>query len=195
MVQPDKAQGTKEISRDHKLSISESKLITITGGKWTTYRQMAEEVVDAAIKTANLKYSPCKTHHLKIHGSTSGKEKDHLSIYGSDASPIRELANENPELQEKIHPKFPNILAEVVWAARFEMARSIEDILARRLRILFLNARAAIEIAPKVAKVLSQELKKDQTWEEQQIEKFLKMAQNYLPQVPQEKDNRKLKLH
>jgi glycerol-3-phosphate dehydrogenase len=181
LVQPDKAQGTKEISRDHKLSISESNLITITGGKWTTYRQMAEEVVDAAIKIGNLKSTPCKTQSLRIHGYTTEDSQDHLNIYGSDARNIHNLSEERPELKKLLHPKFPHILAEVVWAARYEMARTVEDVLGRRLRMLFLNAGAAIEAAPTVARILREELNKESAWENEQIQKFTEMAQNYLP--------------
>lgn len=182
LVQPDKEKGTKEISRDHKLSIAPSNLITITGGKWTTYRKMAEDVVDAAIQTGNLSNSECITQDLKIHGYTLDDHKTFLSTYGSDGDLIVSLTKNNPELKELIHPKFPNIKAEIIWATRNEMARNVEDILARRLRLLFLDARAAIDSAETVARLMASELKKDQTWQKDQIIKFTKMAQHYLPE-------------
>ena len=180
LVQPDKEKGTKEISRDHKLSISKSNLITITGGKWTTYRKMAEDVVDAAIETGNLTRSACRTQDLRIHGYTIDVHQNALSTYGSDAVHIVNLTKNNPKLKELIHPKFPNIKAEIVWATRYEMARNVEDVLARRLRILFLDARAAIDSVETVANIMASELKKDQTWETEQIKKFTNMAQHYL---------------
>ncbi|MGY5851150.1 FAD-dependent oxidoreductase [Salegentibacter sp. F14] len=196
LVQPDKEKGTKEISRDHKLSISASNLITITGGKWTTYRKMAEDVVDAAIETGNLTRSSCRTQDLKIHGYTTDIQNDALSIYGSDAGHITDLTKNNPKLKERIHPKFPNIKAEIVWAARNEMARNVEDILARRLRMLFLDARAAIDSVETVAGILAVELNKDKTWEKEQIKKFTTMAQRYLAQeyVPKQNKSKKLEL-
>lgn len=182
LVQPDKAKGTKEISRDHKLTVSRSNLITITGGKWTTYRKMAEDVVNTVLKIGDFKNRDCKTEQLKIHGYSNEIRNDHLKIYGSDATHIEELARKNPSLEKKLHPRFPNIKAEVIWAVRKEMARNIEDVLARRLRILFLDAKAAIDIAPEIAHLMAKELKRDENWESSQIIKFVSMAQNYLPE-------------
>ncbi len=180
VVPQDKEKGTKEISRDHKLITDESKLITITGGKWTTYRKMAEDTVDEAIKVGKLKNIPCKTENLKIHGYTQEKSlEDHLSEYGSDAEVIRRLSQENSKFQEQLHPDFPHIIAEVVWFIRFEMARTIDDILARRLRMLFLNAQAALETAPLIVKILSSELGKDEKWENDQLRRFGDIALNF----------------
>jgi len=181
LVMPSKEKGTKKISRDHKLFTSSSKLITITGGKWTTYRKMAEDTIDEAINIGNLEKRPCVTQTLKIHGYKKPKKLFHyLDIYGSDAPLIQGLACDVVELREKIHPTFPNIKAEVVWAVRNEMAMTIEDVLARRLRILFLNAKVAIEMAPEVARLMAMELKYDETWQEAQIKSFTKVAHNYL---------------
>lgn len=171
--------STKEISRDHKLISNESGLITITGGKWTTYRKMAEETVDKAIEIGNLKNSPCITKTLKIHGYKTEKQDGHWQFYGSDAEEIKKLANQNEALSKKIHPKFDHILAEIVWAVRHEMARNIEDVLARRIRMLFLNAQAAEESAPIVAEIMAEELKKPQEWQEKQIADFLILCKNY----------------
>ncbi len=178
----DSEKGTKEISRDHKLIIDQSNLITITGGKWTTYRKMAEDTVNEAIKIGNLEQIPCKTENLKIHGYTDNiRKQDHLYIYGSDAELIRKIAQEKSTFQQKLHPSFPNIVAEVIWFIRYEMARTIEDILARRLRMLFLNAQAAIDTAPAIAKILKSELGRDENWEKQQLKSFKKIALNFLP--------------
>ncbi len=170
---------TKEISRDHKLLVSESGLITITGGKWTTYRRMAEHAVNTAITITNLPHAPCDTKKLKIHGCRDSPFKDHLSIYGTDADGIRQLIKDNPSIGKKLIERFPNTEAEVVWSIRHEMARTVEDVLARRLRILFLDARAAIEVAPIVAGILQRELDRDEKWAKEQVEEFRSLAHYY----------------
>jgi len=172
--------STKEISRDHKLMVSAKGLITITGGKWTTYRRMAEETVDLAITHAGLNARPCITKELKIHGSTEIAGDHHLDIYGSDRQNIENLAQQEPDLNHKLHPKFPYLLAEVVWSARNEMAETVEDILSRRLRILFIDANAAKEMAPKVASLLAKELKQQISWENDQVDNFNKLADGYI---------------
>ena len=172
--------STKEISRDHKLMVSAKGLITITGGKWTTYRRMAEETVDLAITHAGLNAKPCITKELKIHGSTEIAGDHHLDIYGSDRQNIENLAQQEPDLNNKLHPKFPYLLAEVVWSARNEMAETVEDILSRRLRILFIDANAAKEMAPKVASLLAKELKQQISWENDQVDNFNKLADGYI---------------
>ncbi len=170
---------TKEISRSHKLVVSESSLITITGGKWTTYRKMAEDTIDKAIAVAKLPHVKCVTTDLPIHGNTSLTENDHFDFYGSDASLIKKLIKESAEFQEKLHQNFPYVIGEVVWAVRNEMARTVEDILARRLRVLFLDAKTAIEMAPKVAEILASELNLDKDWEKQQVKSFITLAEHY----------------
>ena len=178
---------TKEISRSHKLITSPSGLITITGGKWTTYRKMAEDTVDQAIRTAGLRSVPCVTARLKIHGhATNGKSDDHLSVYGSDAAQIRALTQSRPELSHKLHEDFAYTAAEVVWAVHHEMARTVEDVLARRLRILFLNARVAVQMAPGVAGIVASELGRNYRWQEDQIREFTSLASRYLPERDKE---------
>lgn len=181
LVKKDKTKNTAALPRDHTIEIDESRLLTITGGKWTTYRRMAEDAVNHAIAKTDLPEKSCLTKNLQIHGSGKGaKTFSDLSIYGSDAEKIQKLIDENPYLAEKIHPVLSYCLAEVIWAIRFEMARSVEDVLARRTRALFLNAQAAIECAPKVAEIMAQELIKDEDWVEKQIGEFNFVAQNYL---------------
>ncbi len=180
LASPDKSTNkTKEISRSHKLIVNKSGLVTITGGKWTTYRKMAEDTIDEAIKTCNLNVKPCVTENLKIHGYSVKKQDLHTDIYGNDAEHIVSIIQKNPDLADKLDPSFPYTAAEVIWFVRNEMARSVEDILARRLRLLFLNAQIAINVAPVVAALMAKELGKGKDWEDLQINKFTEIAKNY----------------
>jgi glycerol-3-phosphate dehydrogenase len=175
------SQKTKEISRSHKLMVSASGLVTITGGKWTTFRKMAEETVDKVIEVGKLHTRACTTQRFKIHGHSLATDKNNwLHVYGADANAIRTLMKSNPDLSEKLHDNYPYVKAVVVWAVRYEMARSVEDVLARRLRVLFLDARAAIDMASSVAQVMANELGKDEKWGQDQVEYFEKLANGYL---------------
>ncbi|MEN7546303.1 glycerol-3-phosphate dehydrogenase/oxidase [Rapidithrix thailandica] len=187
LAAPDKnTQNTKEISRGHKLMISDTQLITITGGKWTTYRKMAEDTVNKAIEVGKLQPKECNTTQVKIHGYTHQPIEDNpLKLYGSDIPAIRDLVRQAPELGERLHPQFAYIKAQVVWAVQFEMARTVEDVLSRRLRILFLDAQAAIEMAPVVAKLMAISLQQDKHWVQKQIEEFETIANPYLPEQPE----------
>jgi len=172
---------TKEISRSHKLIASPSGMVTITGGKWTTYRIMAEETVDLAIKTKQIEYRPCQTKTLKIHGYFENPDRNNwLYIYGSDQDEILRLQYENPEYAKKLHKNFDFTVAEIVWAVRKEMAQTIDDVLARRVRALYLDARASIEMAPSVAAILAKELQRDKKWEEEQIKAYTDLANGYI---------------
>ncbi|RYD80783.1 MAG: glycerol-3-phosphate dehydrogenase/oxidase [Sphingobacteriales bacterium] len=184
LAAPTKTNGnsTKEISRDHKLIVSAKGLITITGGKWTTYRRMAEETVDLAIAEAKLSSKPCTTKTLKIHGCTDIRTGAYWDIYGTDGKLIELLIRERPELANKLHPDFPYNEAEVIWAIRNEMAETVEDILSRRLRVLFIDANAAIEMSRKVASILAKELQADKDWEDNQVEIFNNLASGYIYQ-------------
>ena len=168
------------LARDHVVHIDKSGLVTICGGKWTTYRKMAEDCVNQAARIARLGDKASITEHLKIHGFHESPEKfDNLAYYGADAPGVLKLAEENPSLAERLHPDLPCIAAEVVWAVRFEMARTVEDVLARRTRALFLNSRAAIEMAPLVAELMARELGAGQTWRSGQVAAFESVAANY----------------
>ncbi|MFI2744615.1 FAD-dependent oxidoreductase [Zhouia sp. PK063] len=174
------SQKTKEISRSHKVMVSNNDLITITGGKWTTFRRMAQDTVDKAIAIGKLPKKECNTKNLPLHGAMEGVDRNnHLYIYGSDQSGIQELIDEHPELGKKLHERLPFLKAEVVWAVRHEMARTVEDVLSRRVRALFLDAKAAIDMTPEVAAIMAKELQKDQTWQQNQIEEFQTVAQGY----------------
>lgn len=175
------SEKTKEISRSHKIIVSDSGLITITGGKWTTYRRMAEDTIDKAIEVGKLNKRPVKTKDLAIHGSMANVDrKDHMYVYGTDREALLALAMENKSLAAKLDPRAPYIGAEVVWAVRHEFARTVEDVLARRVRILFLDARMAIDVAPKVAKLIATELGRDEAWEKSQVAEFTALALAYL---------------
>ena len=175
------SQKTKEISRSHKLIAAASGLVTITGGKWTTYRQMAEETVDLALKIAGMPLRPVRTKNLPLHGSSESIDwTDPLFVYGSDASAVRALAKENHAWNDPLDPRLPYTGTEVIWAVRCEMARNVEDVLARRTRSLFLDARASMAMAPVVAGMIASELKKDPEWEKEQVLSFNSVAGNYL---------------
>ncbi|BAV95162.1 glycerol-3-phosphate dehydrogenase/oxidase [Ichthyobacterium seriolicida] len=176
--------NTKDISRCHKIFVSESDLITITGGKWTTYRKMAQDVIDKVIEIGKLENRSSLTKNMPVHGYIEDvNPDDHLDIYGSDKTEILSLIKENPELGEKLHQNFNHTKAQVVWAVRNEMARTVEDVLSRRTRMLFLDANTAVQIAPEVAKIMALEMNKDSQWEIEQIESFKNMAKGFLEPV------------
>ena len=157
------------------------KLITITGGKWTTYRRMAEDTVDKAIELNLLEKKACVTKKFRIHGYQLNPDlNNHLYIYGSDIQAIKTLMQSDPAMAEKLHPKYDYTVAEVVWAVREEMALNVEDILARRVRLLFLDARVAAEVAPKVARIVAKELGYDQAWIDGQVKEFTDLAGHYI---------------
>jgi glycerol-3-phosphate dehydrogenase len=171
---------TSSLSRDHTLQVSPSGLVTITGGKWTTYRKMAEDTVDNAAMLAGLEIVPCPTRDLHVHGYHLNADRfGHLAPYGSDAVEIEELIQDEPALGELLHPDLPYLRAEVVWAAREEMARTVDDVLARRTRALLLNARAAQEVAEEVGQTLARELGRDPGWGVVQAEEFRGLAEGY----------------
>lgn len=171
---------TAVMPRDHHIQALPSGLIHVTGGKWTTYRSMAEHTVDKAIKATGLKPADCKTKDLPLHGFTKKNDTSHLSIYGSDAALIKKIMEEYPALQEKIHPEYPYTKAEVKFFIANEMAVTVEDVLARRIRLLFLDAKAAIESAPVVVSIMADELNKDEQWKNLQLATFKKLAAGYM---------------
>ncbi len=174
---------TSKLSRDHTILVSSTGLITVTGGKWTTYRRMGFDTINRACETSNLPKAASRTLDLKIHGwvpeQANGASKWE-NVYGSDLPSVRSLSANNPELDALMHPRLPFRMVEVVWAARYEMARTVEDVLARRTRALFLDARAAIEAAPAVATLLAAELKQTGSWREKQVADFIAIAQAYI---------------
>jgi glycerol-3-phosphate dehydrogenase len=153
-----KTKKTAALSRDHLINIGDSGLITITGGKWTTYRKMAEDVVDIAIKQSGLSQSSCATNELKLYG------------YDKPVGPVEITSLNNDELKALIQK-----------SVQEEMCMTIEDFLSRRTRQLLLNANEAIKAAPLVAKLMAEEMKKDEFWIKEQINIFNEVAKNYAP--------------
>ena len=173
--------STKEISRSHKIYISDSNLVSITGGKWTTYRVMAEDVLNKALKLTNLKSYPCCTADLKLHGYKKNVDRSNWNyVYGSDIEKIKSIENSDPTTIEKIHKDYSFTKSQVVFAVRYEFAHTVEDVLARRVRLLFLDARAAKESACIVAEILAKELNKDKEWQSHQVAEFNKLADGYI---------------
>ncbi len=175
------AKNTSLLARDHTIIISESRMITITGGKWTTYRKMAEEVINNATLVGNLPKQKSITTDMHIHGYTNEQiGEEHLKVYGADAVEIKRLYIENNLWQEKIHANFNYTKAQIIWAVRNEMAQTVEDILARRIRMLFLDANAALETAPFVAKLMAAEMNKNNDWINAEIKSFNTLGKRYL---------------
>lgn len=184
LVRPPGRDGaaTKSISRNHEVLVSEAGLVTVVGGKWTTYRKMAEDTVDQVLLLGGFPDRPCATAALQLHGWRSPHADalpDDLAVYGSEADALLQEMQADPQLGALLHPDLPYRFVSVVWAARHEMARTIEDVLSRRTRALLLNARAAAECAPAVAHVLALELGQDAEWEREQIRAFESLAANY----------------
>jgi len=181
LVKTSSDQDSSKVSRDHLIFASDSKLLTICGGKWTTFRKMAEDVIDKAIALFKLVERPCTTESLKLHGYLEGvHEIDSWCVYGSDAKEMTRLMKDSPHSNEPMHQDLTYLPVEVIWAVKHEMAIHLEDVLARRTRALFLNARASIEIAEKVARMMAKELGHGEDWILQETKAFKKLAENYL---------------
>ena len=185
--------ATKTISRNHEVLVSDSGLVTIVGGKWTTYRKMAEDTLNHATLIGGLSENPCVTETLQLHGYRSPCGEKGTSqplqatalppayaVYGSDAAKLEQL----PDANTLLHPRLPYTKANVIWATRHEMARTVEDVLSRRTRALLLDAKAALESAPETAALMAKELGKDKAWETAQVQEFEKLAKGYLPIIP-----------
>jgi len=176
------AKKTAEISRDHSILVSDSGLVSIVGGKWTTYRKMAEDTVNTAAIQARLPYKDCVSADTKIHGSEDhARETGTNYYYGSDIPLIESLMKENDSLRALIHERLPYRKAEIIWAVRNELCMTVEDALSRRTRALLLDAAAAVEAAPLVAEMMAKEMNQDQTWITEQIKAFKEIAVSYIP--------------
>lgn len=177
----DDRSETKEISRGHKLIISKSCLITMTGGKWTTYRKMGEDLIDKAAMIGGLDERKCMTKNMPVHGYITNVDfNNYLHIYGADQIGIKNLQERNPDFAKILHSNLPFTKAEVIWAVRHEMARNVEDVLARRVRALFLDARASIAMAGEVAALIADELDYDKEWCEKEIKSYSELAKGYI---------------
>ena len=173
------AAKTAALSRDHTLLVSPAGLVTIAGGKWTTYRKMGEDTIDHAAMVADLEERPSRTADLHLHGWSDDLSLREWSGHGADAPELARVAAERPGWDEPLHLNLPYRVCEVVWAARHEMARTVEDVLARRTRSLLLDARASVEVAPRVAALLAAELGQDGEWERRQVAEYGEVARGY----------------
>jgi glycerol-3-phosphate dehydrogenase len=181
-----RATTTAKQSREHVIDVSRSGVITVAGGKWTTYRAMGEDAVDAAARVAGLPQKRCPTARMPLHGAgvAFGENDDAAETmrpYGTDADAVTALARHDKTLRALLHARLPYSRAQVVYAARAEMARTVEDVLARRTRALVLDARAARECAGEVAALLARELGRDGAWEAEQIRVFDAVADRWMP--------------
>jgi glycerol-3-phosphate dehydrogenase len=181
LVKAEGTDSTAALSRDHTILVSRTGLITIVGGKWTTYRKMGEDVINRASVIAGLEVKESPTPEMRLHAAPeiggapsfeSGSIDESLSMYGLEAERVQSLVAENPAFGTAIHADLPYIKAQIVWGVRHEMARTLEDSLCRRTRSLTLNARAALEAAPGVARLMATELERGAVWEEAQLESF-----------------------
>ena len=179
-------QRSKSLSREHAVLVSESGLVTIIGGKWTTYRKMAQDTVDDAIQVGGLPQRRCVTERLHLHGWMRRDDpalpgKGGMQMYGSEAATVERFLDEDKSRRQPLHARLPYVCGQVVWAARHEMARTVEDVLARRTRSLLLDARASIECAPRTAELLAAELGRNAAWAKAQAEEYRQLARTYLP--------------
>jgi glycerol-3-phosphate dehydrogenase len=177
---PDNPAATKEVSRRHKITLSSSGLLSIIGGKWTSYRRMAEETIDRGIKSGILEKKKCITKSFSFYPDNKPLKEVRLQIYGSQANEIERMIADQPDLAELINPRLPYTKAEIVWICRNEFPRAIEDILARRTRALFMDVRASKDAAPEVAEIMAKELGFSKTWQESQILQYNELTINYI---------------
>ncbi len=176
----DNTASTREVSRRHKITLSPSGLLTIIGGKWTTYRRMAEETIDKGITAGFLNRKKCSTADLKLTNINMSTSTGRLHIYGEGLAEIEIMISERPDLGSQVDNRFPYTRAEIIWICRNEMPVNVEDILARRTRALFLNAQASAEIAEEIANLMAEEFGHDQQWKNEQVESYNQLAKNYL---------------
>ena len=187
LIRPSGAdRSTARIAREHAVVVSKSGLVTITGGKWTTYRVMAQEAVDRAARVANLPDRRCTTETLRLHGWSPPVEPSgsSLDVYGADREALLRVIREVEGGDRLLHPALPYLEGEVVWGVRHEAAMTVEDVLARRTRALFLDARASIEVAPRVAALMACELGRDPSWVDHETRRFRDRARSYLEEGP-----------
>jgi glycerol-3-phosphate dehydrogenase len=177
---PSNPGATKEVSRRHKITISESGLVSVIGGKWTTYRRMAEETIDRAMEAGFLEKRKCTTSHLNLAGKDHGVNTGRLMIYGDGLAEIENIIKDDPSSGLLIHKDFPFTRAEIIYICRKEMPVNIDDVLARRTRALLLNARASAEIAPEVAQIMAETLGYDQEWQSAQVRTYRELTGKYI---------------
>ena len=177
---PNNSGSTREVSRRHKITLSTSGLISIIGGKWTTYRRMAEDTIDSAIKSGILGKRKCVTSDLKLTDLREINCADRMHVYGSGSEEIARIIEEEPSAGKPFDPRLPYTRAEIKWICRNEMPLNIDDLLARRTRSLFLNAQASRDIAPEVARLMAEEMGFDAKWQADQVIAYNKLVVGYL---------------
>jgi len=177
-------QDTADVSREHVVHISGSGLVTIAGGKWTTYRRMAEDTIDRAAVVGGLPQRASPTESIRLHGYTDTTSSTDIDVYGSDRPAMEAVVAEDPTFAEPISDRLPYLRGEIVHAARHEMARTVDDALSRRTRALLLDARAAREAAGDAARLLADELGKSAEWVEQEVRTFERLAEQYIVRDP-----------
>jgi glycerol-3-phosphate dehydrogenase len=177
---PDNPLSTKEVSRKHKITLSSSGLLSIIGGKWTSYRRMAEDTIDKGIRAGMLQPGKCLTKDFSFCTNSMVLKSERLQIYGNGAVEIEKMIAAKPELGNLLHPSLPYTKAEIIWICRNEIPVNLEDMLARRTRALFLDARVSMGIASLVAEIMSEELGLGKRWEEEQLKEYNRLVLNYL---------------
>jgi len=181
-----KENTTSKLSREHHIDASPTGLITVAGGKWTTYRRMAEDTLNFAVRRGMLEPRHSVTATLQLHGAPASggaldsREDTFLAEYGADAKELVQDALRDTDTNEPLDHALPYASGSVVYAVRKEMARTVDDVLSRRTRALLLDARAALRAAPRVAEWMAQELDRDAAWVQFQIEAFEKVAARHL---------------
>jgi glycerol-3-phosphate dehydrogenase len=181
LVREGNASNTSKLGRDHEVRTSSTGLISVLGGKWTTYRKMAEDCVDTAASVAGLQPIECRTKSTGIHGHPGEARVERFGEYGLDAAALEKLIASTPNANERLAERLPYVAGQVIFAARHEMARTVEDVLARRTRALFLDAEAALSAAPRVAELLAAVLGRNESWQNLQLEQFRQVADAYRP--------------
>jgi glycerol-3-phosphate dehydrogenase len=182
LVRSGEASNTSKLGRDHEVRIAKSGLISVLGGKWTTYRRMAEDCVDKAAKQAGLDARECPTRSMGIHGHPGAAQFARFSEYGADAPGVEQCVAATPGGNEQLAERLPYVVGQATFAIRNEMARTVEDVLARRMRALFLDAEAAVSAAPRVADLMAVELGRNAKWQLDQLAGFSRVAESYRPQ-------------
>jgi glycerol-3-phosphate dehydrogenase len=177
----DDGKSAKEISRHHKVMVSVSGLISVIGGKWTTYRKMAEDAVDYAIMVGELAERKCSTHHLPVHGYTEDKNQslDPMSVYGKDSTIIEDISHQSFAGDPYLSESLGIYKAQVLWSVREEMARTLEDVLARRTRALFLDAKESLRIAPEAVRIMVSEMGYNNQWGQTQLKQYRNLAHRF----------------
>ena len=185
--------STAALSREHEIHTSSSGLISIIGGKWTTYRKMGEDVVDLAERVGELPHVASQTASLRLHAAPSATAnwsapaaeppgiEDPLRMYGTQRNEVLALSESEVEYAQRLAPGLPYIAAQVAWSVEHEMARNVDDVLSRRLRALLLDARASLQAAPAVAALMQRLLQRDAQWRESQLAAYTNLVNGYLP--------------